>query len=205
MNDPQDDIPSDTKYAPLWGALFEAGTVVLAVVLGRLLSCPPFLMIHWSSTDFLWGVAATLPLLGLVIGSVHYSVGPLARLTRLVERLLLPMFRSANAIDLVVISMLAGLGEELLFRGVVQHQSALAIGGSAGPWVGLAAAALLFGLLHWISFAYAVLAAAIGLYLGCLWMFTGNLLVPIVTHALYDWAVLVYLLNRNRPPLPPDP
>jgi membrane protease YdiL (CAAX protease family) len=140
-------------------------------------------------------MAASLPLLGLVIGSVHFSIGPLARLTEMVERMLVPMFKSANVIDLAVISILAGLGEELLFRGVAQYQIAQAIGGKAGPWVGLALASMLFGLMHWITFGYAVLATAIGVYFGWLWMATGDLLAPAVSHAVYDWVVLVYLVK----------
>jgi len=31
--------------------------------------------------------------------------------------------------------------------------------------------------------------------LGLLWSFTGNLLTPIVTHAVYDFAALIYFLR----------
>ena len=34
-------------------------------------------------------------------------------------------------------------------------------------------------------------------YLGWLWLASDNLLVPIVTHAAYDFAALVYLLRRG--------
>jgi membrane protease YdiL (CAAX protease family) len=37
-----------------------------------------------------------------------------------------------------------------------------------------------------------------GAYLGGLWEASGNLLVPIVAHALYDFAVLRLLLRRAR-------
>jgi membrane protease YdiL (CAAX protease family) len=41
-----------------------------------------------------------------------------------------------------------------------------------------------------------VLAAAIGLYLGWLFDLSGNLLLVIVAHALYDFVILVYLQRR---------
>src|SRR5262249_54526611 len=64
----------------------------------------------------------------------------------------------------------------------------------AGPWLGLAAASVLFGLLHAVTPTYAVLATLMGGYLGGLWMATGNILAPIIVHALYDFVVLYYLL-----------
>jgi membrane protease YdiL (CAAX protease family) len=86
----------------------------------------------------------------------------------------------------------------MLFRGVVQGRLARWL----GPWQGLAAASLLFGLLHPISLTYVLLAAAFGAYLGWFWMTTDNLLAVIVTHALYDFLALVYLLRRPRPMVP---
>jgi membrane protease YdiL (CAAX protease family) len=53
---------------------------------------------------------------------------------------------------------------------------------------------VLFGLLHPITPTYAVLAALMGAYLGGVWLASGNLLVPIVAHALYDFIALAYLL-----------
>jgi len=66
-------------------------------------------------------------------------------------------------------------------------------------WLSLLLAAVLFGLLHFITPTYAVLAGLIGLYLGALWLATGNLLTPIVTHGTYDLLALVYLARvRGR-------
>ncbi len=83
----------------------------------------------------------------------------------------------------------------------------------AGAWTGLAVASVVFGLLHAVTPTYAVLAALIGVYLGGLWQVTGNILTPIVTHALYDFLLLVYLLagpgrsiweRRASPNEPPE-
>ena len=67
-----------------------------------------------------------------------------------------------------------------------------------GDWIALVGVAILFGLLHAVNVAYAVLAALMGLYLGWLWMATGNLAVPIVAHAVYDFLALVYILRGRR-------
>jgi membrane protease YdiL (CAAX protease family) len=60
-------------------------------------------------------------------------------------------------------------------------------------------ASVLFGLVHAITRAYVVIAALFGAYLGWLWLVTGDLTVPIVVHALYDFLVLVYLMRRPAP------
>jgi uncharacterized protein len=53
-----------------------------------------------------------------------------------------------------------------------------------------------------VNRSYAMLAGVIGLYLGWLWMATGELLLPIAVHALYDFLALVYLVKirpRRQP------
>jgi len=47
---------------------------------------------------------------------------------------------------------------------------------------------------------YALLAGVVGLYLGGLYLLTGNLLVPIVVHALYDVVALGYLRRAVSTP-----
>ena len=111
----------------------------------------------------------------------------------------MPLFRQATLTQLAVISLMAGLGEELLFRGVIQGKITQVVGGPAGNWVGAIVAALLFGLAHSVSLTYAILAALIGLYLSWTWLATGNLLVPIAAHTVYDFVALVYLVKvRSR-------
>ena len=82
---------------------------------------------------------------------------------------------------------------------LIQEAAAGWVGGSWGVWVGLAVASVLFGLAHAITVSYVLLAALMGLYLGWLWIATGNLLVPIMAHAGYDFLALVYLVKIRRP------
>ena len=62
--------------------------------------------------------------------------------------------------------------------------------------LGLLLASLLFGLAHCVTWTYGGLAFLVGGYLGCLYIWSGSLLVPIVPHAAYDFFALVYLLRR---------
>jgi membrane protease YdiL (CAAX protease family) len=63
------------------------------------------------------------------------------------------------------------------------------------PWLAVAAASLLFGLLHAITITYIFLAAMLGAYLGVLYLVTANLLSVILAHAFYDFLALIYLVH----------
>jgi uncharacterized protein len=125
----------------------------------------------------------------------RWPVGGLARIQRFFDEILRPLLRPCSLAELALLSLLAGVGEELLFRGVLQP----ALMRWLGPAPGLVAASVLFGLFHPITATYVVLAAGLGLYLGLVAWAGGNLLIVIVAHALYDFVVLVYLL-RLAPP-----
>jgi membrane protease YdiL (CAAX protease family) len=83
----------------------------------------------------------------------------------------------------------AGIGEEMLFRGVLQFELGSRLGSEILA-VGLTS--IVFGALHAVTPLYAGLAALASVYFGWLYLVTGNLVVPIVTHAFYDWAALLY-------------
>ena len=69
-----------------------------------------------------WGAAATLPPLVAVWLCLKCPWRPFAELVRVVDELLVPLFRNCRVAELAVISLLAGLGEEILFRSVIQQE-----------------------------------------------------------------------------------
>ena len=103
---------------------------------------------------------------------------------------MVPLLAPCTQLDLVCIALLAGLGEELLFRGVLQTYFV----GTLGLVWGLLLASTLFGIMHAATLTYALFAGVVGLYLGLFYRWTDNLLGPIICHALYDLALLWYLL-----------
>lgn len=176
----------------LWlGILCEGGLAAMAWGLGWLLGHLPWDTLHWQARDALLGVAASLPMLLVFLLMLRWPIGPLGRIKQFSEEVIRPLFASCTVLDLAVISLLAGVGEEMLFRGVLQADFSQ----RWGLWTGIVAASLLFGALHPITPAYVVLAAGLGVYLGWLWVATGNLLVVIVAHAFYDFLALVFLLR----------
>ena len=140
------------------------------------------------------GVVAAVPLLLGLRWIVATRLSPFRRLVSLVVEQLGPVLASRSAIELALLATLAGLAEEILFRGVVQT-GLTSVLPSAGALVVTSAA---FGLAHFVTPTYALLAAVAGLYLGTLFLLQGNLLVPIVAHAVYDFVALLYLVRRYR-------
>jgi len=110
---------SDSKIVPL-AVLFEGALVVLAFLAGWLIKSPPWNQVHWRLHCVAIGLAAFVPMLVGLWVLRHIRHGPIGRLNAVVEDLLVPLFARCSIAELALISAVAGLGEELLFRGVLQ-------------------------------------------------------------------------------------
>ncbi len=186
--------PPPSRIILFLAIVFEGGLVGVAVLLGWLLGRPSLALVQPSWRGFLLGVAAAGPLIPVMLWCLHSEWGPLRRLVREVDETIAPYFAHISTLDVLIIALLAGLGEELLFRGVIQA----ALLETTGTAIALTVTSLLFGLLHLITPTYAFLAATFGLYLGGLMLTTGNVLVPIVAHAVYDVVAIGFLRERGR-------
>jgi membrane protease YdiL (CAAX protease family) len=151
----------------------------------------PFRVSSAAATAIGLMTAAGLAAIQLILLRVVPERGPVHALRRLYREVLFPMFRASTPIEIVAISVLAGVGEEVLFRGAVQ------------PELGLIATSLVFGAFHVggrLTMALGIWAACTGALLGWLAIATGGLLAPIVAHIAYDALALSYL--RWGPALP---
>ena len=170
--------------------------MLLALALGRWLEVAPFERVVWTWRGLAGGIAATAPLLLGLAWCLRTTLPPVVHLVRVVEGRIAPLFAGSAPAAIVLVALLAGLGEETLFRGVVQP----ALAAHLPLAVAVVATAALFGIAHWVTPTYALLAGLVGAYLGALLVLSGNLLVPIVAHALYDVVALALLL-RVKPHL----
>jgi membrane protease YdiL (CAAX protease family) len=92
-------------------------------------------------------------------------------------------FAHATPLQMILAGVTAACGEEIFFRGFLQQ------------YLGLLAASLLFMIAHLgkreirtISF-WSVFQ---GLYLGLFFAWSGNLLVPMIAHGLFDLGGMIY-------------
>jgi uncharacterized protein len=138
------------------------------------------------------GLAATLPMLAVFWWLVNSQRRALRQLREQVEWLIGEMFPSASVMQFAMVATLAGVGEELLFRGVLQSK----IGDWTTPLTGLMITSLLFGLAHALSKLYFVIAVAVSVFLGWLAWKYDDLIAPIIAHGVYDFLALTYLSKR---------
>ena len=140
------------------------------------------------------GIVAAIPPFAFFIWTLNSKLQLFHHHRNLLESLLRPLFGKWSMLQLLAISLIAGISEEAFFRGAIQGS----LGDRVGVCIALVMASLLFGAFHLITWTYAIIAAFIGAYLGMLWIWTGSLLTPMVTHAVYDFAALVYFLKVYR-------
>ncbi len=204
MNDPSDD------GSLIWFGVMVEGTLALVA-----------LALAWfglfdqqqrlSEIDFsdlanaaVAGTLATIPMLLFLVAFHFFPTKLLRPMKQFVEQKLYPMFRRSTVFELLLLAIMAGLGEELLFRWCLQGGIATILQERSGPeaanLIGLLVASILFGLCHWVNASYGLTTLLIGVYLGLVMIWSGTFLVPAVAHALYDFIALLYISRFYREP-----
>ena len=129
------------------------------------------------------GAACLLVLANYFLINAAPPVEPVQAIRRFYQETLQPLFAEATLFDVIGISLAAGVGEELLFRGAIQGE------------FGLGIASVLFGLAHIggrRSIVFGVWVMVMGGVLGSLVPLTGGLLGAVVAHAVYDGVAISY-------------
>jgi membrane protease YdiL (CAAX protease family) len=156
----------------------------IAVGLGWELSAPPVHGVTWVP-----GLAGPLWISGVTIGglAVIGVFGWIERrmpheLTDLVLQLI-PRTRTEKLL-FVGLSLAAGLGEELAYRGYALSVVQLAV---QGPWTGAALSSVAFGVLHSYQGPVGMVRTSVmGLILAGSVILSGSLLPAIIGHTLID-------------------
>ena len=188
--------PLSRAYFLKLAFLVEGGLILLAVGLAWWLEIPLADWLTWNPEAVAWGIGVTVPLCLFFAASYFWPFGSYRQIKDFLEEALGPSLAECRWFELVLVAALAGIGEEFLFRGVLQPWLE-----QWGPWVGLIVSNLVFGLCHAITITYALLAFAMGLILGLLFDAPDerSLLAPIITHGLYDlFAFLVVAYDWRR-------
>jgi uncharacterized protein len=120
-------------------------------------------------------------LLAIPLGTLEYLI---LRPTPAAPEFLLSVFFR----DLTYMTLFVGIGEELLFRGIIQTELQKVF----SPKVGLFLASALFGVMHltWRSVPELFFTFLAGLILGYLYNKTGNLTAPIVLHGVNNTVLI---------------
>jgi len=175
--------------------LFEGALLGVAFLGGWIFDCPPTAKLNWSLEDFGLGLLATVPMLVMLTICVLSQSTAMKKIRAFQRDTIGHLLDNCRWYDIVLLAMLAGVCEEVLFRGflylwLVRFNAFLAV----------LISNLAFGAAHAATRLYFILAAFLGLYLTALIAVdpTPNLLIPITAHTVYDIAAFVVVLYDYR-------
>lgn len=176
--------------------IFESSLIVVALLLGWFADINPFVDLHFSEAAIGIGVVGTIPLYLLFLAMEQTKAESLVKIRQLLLNTLGPGLHRYHWTDLLVLAAIAGLSEELLFRGVIQPWMESGWGMTAG----LIGSNIIFGLAHALTPMYGILAVLVGIYLGLSLDIAGdrNLLIPVIIHGFYDFLAFLALLRAYR-------
>lgn len=174
--------------SPLAGLMFQAGIVLLGLAPLMVFDIPVALDGLTVVGYLFWGTLAGLLTYGALLMLSLLEVLSSDSLTRHI-RDLHRFVRSLRWPVLIGLAVLAGIGEELLFRGLIQGW----VGKHLGSLAGIVAGAVVFGLAHAMSRAYFMVATALGALFGVAYTVTDSLQLVMVWHAVYDLIVIAVL------------
>jgi membrane protease YdiL (CAAX protease family) len=182
---------------------FEASLVLVALFLGWIAGIDPFEKLYFSEAAIAYGIIGTVPLFLMFLALEQMQGESIVKIRKLLLQTLGPGLHRYHWTDLFMLAAIAGVAEELLFRGVIQPW----MESSWGMTAGLIGSNMIFGLVHAVTPVYAVLAAFVGIYLGLSLDYGSdrNLLTPVIIHALYDFLAFVALMRVYRASQLSDP
>ena len=168
---------------------FEGGLIGIAFLIAWAVDIHPLAHLSFGGNAIFWGMLGTIPLYLLFLLFYNYPLGPFYPIKRALIDILGPMLADAGPKQLLLLAIMAGFSEELLFRGVLQPWLQF----NWGMTLGLIFSNLIFGFLHWVTPMYALIAGIVGVYLGLMLDAGGerNLLTPVVIHAVYDYLAFL--------------
>lgn len=89
--------------------------------------------------------------------------------------------------NLFFISLFAGVGEELFFRGILQR---IFIRMTQNHWIGIVLTAAIFSGIHFQFYGFFP-RLLLGILLGAIYWYSGSIWTAILAHFLYDAAIIV--------------
>lgn len=182
--------PAERRNSQRWAFLFTffLGLILVPVsfATASLLSVDLIALLNPDVGASVIGFSATVPLALLLVWFMRTSWRPLADLRHAQIEFLAQLGFDLTPMRIALLSLVAGISEEMFFRGVLQT----AIDRHASTPIAIVLPSILFGALHAKTLLYAIAAGVAGAYFGFLFWQTGSLIAPIITHAIYDYIAL---------------
>jgi len=182
----------------------EEDVTIVASVIEIILAVLALVGISYLDLDVTWGISTTSTAIGAVGALVLFLLNSLllylgdrgrykllSEFSRFRDEIAMPLAARLSNSNALALSVLAGLCEELFFRGFLQ------------PAIGIALTGCIFALLHfgprvkeWKLMAGVYLG--VSLFFSSLLVISGTLWAPIVAHTVYDALVLRKLKSHSK-------
>ena len=197
-------IPTTTRPIVSGSILFYSCMTLFATVVGSLGKLEVYQRLK-EPVNFLDAFLWLCPLLLALTIAIKFNdtFKPLQELKTLFQDIFIPQFKSIPIWGFIILAAGAGIGEEALFRGLLQTSMSWklldTIGGSSSvngllaDAISVTLTSLLFGLVHAVSQTYFFYATFASVIFGVECLVSG-LSTAVVTHAVYDAVALACIM-----------
>ena len=122
--------------------IFELLLLLFAWLVAWLFSIPLWGEDKWNWLGFALGITSTLPMLSMFFWLLQSKWEPNRKISQMMDEAVLPLFRDFTILQIALLSIAAGISEEVLFRAVIQG----GLQSASGTPIAVAISALLFGV-----------------------------------------------------------
>jgi len=178
------------------GTAFEFALAAIAVALGMFLDVSALgAGFDISPASIGVGLLWTLAPLAFVSSIRLLELEELKEIEAITEEFAQKLFVGRSKSQLALFCFAAGLGEEMLFRGIFHQKLELLFG--FFPAATIVAAG--FGSAHFLTPAYFAISGFSSFIFSYMFAVSGNnIVVPVIAHAVYDYVALEMTLNEMQ-------
>ena len=164
----------------------EVVLLLVALLWGFLAEINPFNCLSFDLKDIFIGIIGAMLLLAVNFLSINVfsKYIPFFKHLKNAYSEVCALCTDISLQNAFIMAVLSGFVEELFFRGILQ------------PQFGIIISSIVFGFFHIggkKTFYYGIYTIFIGLYLGWLFIFTGNLLTCVIVHFLNNFLAFPYM------------
>lgn len=148
------------------------------------------------------GIAIAVGLIIVFTAMDYIPWSHLKKVSQKTKDVLCDMLKTSSRFNRFLVCFLAGIGEEILFRGFVF----VAIF-EFWPWgleynlniiAAVIVSSVLFGFGHYVTLLYFIITGLLGVAFCLVFLWTGSLIAPVVAHVLYDFYAMETALNEDE-------
>lgn len=185
-------------------SVFYLAVTIVALLLGHYLAGIDVTVWHNANDTSLVFDAALGAGVGLVVVVISQILDRTTQWAKVLTDEFIKTLGHLTPAQVLIFALCSGIAEELFFRGFLQQMLSIQVfTGEGGAVIALIVASLVFGGLHlgpdfrkfW---PWTVMAIVLGFVFGAMYLYTGNVLAPILAHFTINFFNL-YFMTQSSP------